>query len=157
VRLDGTIEIAAAVPVVWTLINDPVSLSACVPGVSDVRQIDDHTFEGSVSASVGPIDGQFAFRSVITRTSFPEDLGVDVEGVDSVTRSRVLAQVTVGLTEPAPGTTLLRYEAVVTVKGRLSILGEMVLRATAGMMIGQVTKCLRSRLEPVPSGEPTGR
>lgn len=155
-RMDGTIDIAAEVPAVWALVNDPVSLSACVPGVDDVRQIDDHTFEGSVSASVGPIDGQFAFRSVITRATFPEDLGVDVEGVDSVTKSRVLARVTVGLTEPAPGITVLRYETVVTVKGRLSILGEMVLRATAGMMIGQVTKCLRSRLEPVASGEQTG-
>ena len=156
-KMNGTIEIAAGPAEVWTLVNDPVSLSACVPGVSDVRQIDDHTFEGSVSASVGPIDGQFAFRSLITRSSFPDDLGVDVEGVDSVTKSRIIAQVTVGLTEPTPGSTTLRYEAVVTVKGRLSILGEMVLRATAGMMIGQVTKCLRSRLEPVPSGEPTGR
>ncbi len=152
-RLDGTIEIAARLPDVWTLINDPVSLSACVPGVSDVRQIDDSTFEGSVTASVGPIDGQFSFRSLITRTSYPDDLGVDVEGVDSVTKSRLLAQVTVGLSEPTPGTTVLHYRAVVTVKGRLSILGEMVLRATAGMMIGQVTKCLRSRLEPVGSGE----
>ena len=64
---------------------------------------------------------------------------------------------TVALTQPAPGATLLRYQAVVTVKGRLSILGEMVLRATAGMMIGQVTKCLRSRLETVATGESTGR
>lgn len=156
-KLDGTIEIAATVADVWALINDPVSLSACVPGVSGVRQIDDRTFEGSVSASIGPIDGQFAFRSLITRSSFPGDLGVDVEGVDSVTKSRVLAQVTVALTQPAPGATLLRYQAVVTVKGRLSILGEMVLRATAGMMIGQVTKCLRSRLETVATGESTGR
>ena len=68
-KLDGTIEIAATVPDVWALINDPVSLSACVPGVSDVRQIDDRTFEGSVSASIGPIDGQFAFRSLITRST----------------------------------------------------------------------------------------
>jgi carbon monoxide dehydrogenase subunit G len=156
-KLDGTIEIAAGASDVWTLINDPVSLSACVPGVSDVRQIDDRTFEGSVSASVGPIDGQFAFHSVITRAGYPDDLGVDVEGVDSVTKSRVLAQVTVGLAELTPGTTLLRYHAIVTVKGRLSILGEMVLRATAGMMIGQVTKCLRSRLESVTSGDAVGR
>ena len=32
-------------------------------------------------------------------------------------------------------------------KGRLAILGEMMLRATAGMMIGEVTKCLRSQLD----------
>ena len=33
-------------------------------------------------------------------------------------------------------------------KGRLAILGEMILRATASLMIAQVTRCLRVRLEP---------
>jgi hypothetical protein len=50
---------------------------------------------------------------------------------------------------PSPDATDLTYQAVVKVKGRLAILGEMMLRATAGMMIGEVTRCLRSRLEPV--------
>lgn len=146
-KLDGTIDITAAPQAVWDLIIDPVSLAACVPGVRDVRQVDPRTFEGSVSASVGPVDGNFSFTSIIERAVFPGDLGVSVGGVDSVTKSRLEALITAGLSGSAEGPTRLTYSAVIKVKGRLAILGEMMLRATASLMIGQVTKCLRSQLE----------
>lgn len=151
-KLDGGIEIAAPMADVWKLIVDPIGLSACVPGVSDVRQVDDRTFEGSISAAVGPVEGQFSFRSVLARASFPDDLAVEVEGVDSVTNSRLIATVEVALTERGTSATALAYRATVTVKGRLAIVGEMILRATASQMITQVTRCLRSRLEPTRAG-----
>ncbi|MFP5341962.1 MAG: CoxG family protein [Candidatus Limnocylindria bacterium] len=148
-KLDGSIDIAAPADAVWAVLVDPTDLAACVPGVSAVRQVDPTTFEGTVRASVGPLDGDFSFRSVTTRADFPADLVVDVEGTDSITRSRVLAHVEAALTETASGTTLT-YRATVTTKGRLAIIGDMVLRATAGVMIGQVTRCLRDRLEAAP-------
>ena len=146
-RLEGTIDIAAQPEAVWAVMIDPRDLAACVPGVSDVRQVDDRTFEGSVRASVGPIDGDFAFRSVLAETTYPDTLVVDVEGTDSVTKSRVVAHIEAGLTSTSDLATTLAYRATITTKGRLAIIGDMVLRATAGVMIGQVTKCLRSRLE----------
>jgi carbon monoxide dehydrogenase subunit G len=152
VKLGGTIAIAAPATDVWALIVNPISLSACMPGVQDIRQLDERTFEGTVSAAVGPIDGNFAFRSVMTRARFPDDLAVAVEGTDSVTKSRLEMDVVVALAERDPGATDLTYHAEVRVKGRLAILGEMMLRATAGMMIGEVTKCLRSQLEPMAGG-----
>lgn len=150
-RLDGTIEIGAPAARVWEAVIDPTDLAACVPGVADVRQLDERTFEGTIRASVGPIDGQFAFRSVVVRADFPADLVVDVEGVDSVTGSRLVTHVEALLSEPSPGRTVLTYRATVSVKGRLAIIGEMVLRATASAMITQVTKCLRSHLEAHPT------
>lgn len=148
-KLDGTIDIDAPPGDVWAIIIDPTDLAACVPGVRDVRQLDATTFTGTVRASIGPLDGDFAFRSVLTLIAVPAELAVEVDGIDSVTKSRVVTHLDVTLTEPAPGRTTLAYHATVTVKGRLAIVGEMVLRATAGMMIGQVTRCLRSRLEPI--------
>lgn len=149
-RLTGEIEIAAAAPRVWDLIVDPTDLAACVPGVGAVRQLDDATFEGTVRASIGPLDGDFSFRSRSTETVYPR-LVVDVEGLDSMTKSRIVAHVVATLEDRAPTMTLLRYEAEVATKGRLAIIGDMVLRATAGMMIGQVASCLRSRLEGEPA------
>ena len=146
-KLAGTIAIAAPAAEVWALIINPVNLAACVPGVQDIRQIDDRTFEGTISASVGPIDGNFSFQSVMTRAIFPDDLVVRVEGTDSVTKSRLEMDVVVSLSELGSESTDLTYHAEVRVKGRLAILGEMMLRATAGMMIGEVTKCLRSQLD----------
>lgn len=147
-KLTGSIEIAAPAAAVWDVIIDPTDLAACVPGVSAVRQVDATTFEGAVRAAIGPIDGDFTFRSVIARADYPTALVIDVTGVDSVTRSRVVAHIEAGLQSDGSASTRLDYAATITAKGRLAIIGEMVLRATAGMMIGQVTRCLRDRLEP---------
>jgi len=148
VKLDGTIAIAAPPDAVWELVINPISLAGCMPGVQDIRQVDERTFEGTIQAAVGPIDGRFAFRSVLARADFPSDLLVTVEGTDSVTKSRLVMDVSAALTgRDGDGATDLAYQATVQIKGRLAILGEMVLRATAGMMIGEVSKCLRSQLE----------
>lgn len=151
-KLEGAIDIAASPAATWAVLIDPIDLAACVPGVDEVRQLDPRTFEGVVRASVGPIDGRFEFRAVRTEERYPDALVVDVEGTDSMTRSRVLTHVEAALTELEPGKTRLTYRATVTTKGRLAIIGDMVLRATAGVMIGQVTRCLRDRLESVESG-----
>lgn len=145
-KLDGAIDIAADATAVWPVLIDPRDLAACVPGVESVRQIDDRTFEGMVRASVGPIDGHFDFSAVMTQADFPDRLVVDVEGTDSMTKSRVLAHIEAAVGQSGL-TTTLTYRADVTTKGRLAIIGDMVLRAAAGVMIGQVTRCLRDRLE----------
>lgn len=146
-KLDGKIEIAAPAMEVWAFILDPEQLSGCVPGVRDVQAVDEQTFTGRITAAVGPMQSDFAFRSVIVRADFPTDLGVAMTGTDSMTKSTLTADVTIALEAPDAGHTLLRYHAVVTIKGRLSILGDMMLRATAGAMIGEVAKRMRTRLE----------
>jgi 2-furoyl-CoA dehydrogenase large subunit len=145
VKLDGRIEIEAPRDAVWAVVIDPLSLAACVPGVQEATRVDDRTFTGRITASVGPVDGQFTFESVITRAEQP-DLEVEMQGVDSVTKSRLTTTMRVVLEPTATGTTLI-YHAQVNIKGRLAILGEMVLRATAAVMVGNVTKCLKRRLE----------
>src|SRR3954447_26663446 len=144
-KLDGRIEIAAPPDAVWDVVIDPLSLAACVPGVQEAVRVDDRTFTGRITASVGPIDGQFSFESVITRAEKP-DLEVEMQGIDSVTKSRLTTTMQVSLEPIATGTVLV-YHAQVTMKGRLAILGEMVLRATAAAMVANVTKCLKRRLE----------
>jgi carbon monoxide dehydrogenase subunit G len=146
-KLDGRIEIGAPAQAVWAAVIDPVSLAACVPGVQEVRRIDDRTFEGQINASVGPMESDFAFRSVINRADFPTDLEVETSGTDSLTRSTLIATVTAEVESPAADRSVLVYHADVRISGRLAILGDMVLRATAGVIIGEVAKCLRRTLE----------
>ena len=153
-KLEGRIEIAAPADAVWAVVIDPVSLAACVPGVEHVERVDERTFRGAITASVGPMEGQFEFTSTIEREAFPTDLQVETVGTDSITDSPLRASVDAWLESPAPDRTILGYRANVTVGGRLAILGEMVIRATAGVMIGEVAKCLRARLETAAAGGP---
>ena len=155
-KLTGRIDIAAPAREVWDFVLDPASLSSCVPGIGDVRQVDERTFEGTIRASVGPMHGDFSFRSVIERSDFPSDLLVAISGTDSVTHSSLAMAVRAALDDGAATATRMDYVVDVDVKGRLAILGEMVLRATAGAMIGQVSGCMRQRLEAAAATRPSG-
>src|SRR5438874_1399633 len=101
------------------------SFASCVPGLEKVTPIDDHTFDGVVSATVGPISGKFTFRSTIVESTPPAGMVVQTDGTDSVTRSAVTANLIVTLTEPAEKRTELAYRADIAIKGRLAILGDM--------------------------------
>lgn len=146
-KLDGRIEIAAPAADVWALILDPERLGACVPGARDVRKVDARTFTGSVTAAVGPTQSDFDFTTVIERAAFPTDLLVALSGTDSMTKSALTATVTIALEAPEPAHTVMAYRAEIRIGGRLAILGEMILRATAGAMIGEVANRMRARLE----------
>src|SRR5688572_16641873 len=105
-----------------------------MPGVEDVNQIDDRTFDGTILASVGPISGKFNFRATIVESNPPRDMKGTVTGTDSVTRSTIDAVMAMTLNPRTPLDTELAYKATVDIHGRLAILGEMVLRATGALM-----------------------
>jgi carbon monoxide dehydrogenase subunit G len=41
---------------------DVNKFSACLPGIEEIKQIDDNAFKGVLAATVGPISGKFSFR-----------------------------------------------------------------------------------------------
>ena len=117
-----------------------------MPGVENITQIDDKTFEGSINASVGPISGKFSFRATILDAREPEEMTAEIDGKDSVTKSQLIGRSTMTLTPVGPATELA-YRATVDVKGRLAILGDMILRTTATLLLDEFTKRLRRQVE----------
>ena len=147
--LDGKIDLNVPVEKAWEFLMDINKFSSCLPGIDEIRQIDDKTFEGLISAAVGPISGKFNFRSTIVDSHPPAQMTVKTEGTDSVTHSKVNADMTVDLRKVSDNQTQMDYQADVKIKGRLGILGDMVLRATATLILQEFTKRLHKGL-----GEP---
>ncbi|MHB8618110.1 MAG: CoxG family protein [Chloroflexota bacterium] len=145
-EFDGRIRLRAERTAVWELLLDPNRLAACLAGVEEVRRVDEQTFEGVIAASVGPVSGKFSFHAQIAESRPPADMVAHMEGVDSVTKSTLTTDVFIGLDEPAAQQTELTYRAVVNVKGRLAILGDMILRATASLMLEEFARRLRGQL-----------
>ena len=83
---DGKIDLDAPVDKTWDFLIDINKFSACLPGIEEVKQIDDKTFEGALVAAVGPISGKFTFRSNDCRERPPDQMVVRTEGTDSVTK-----------------------------------------------------------------------
>jgi uncharacterized protein len=138
---------------VWECLLDVDRLTRLAPGVQEVKQVDDRTFDAVISAAVGPISGHFSFRAHILESDPPRELTASVDGTDSVTKSKLKADVVMRLAALSPAETQLDYHATVDVQGRLAILGDMVLRATASLMLDEFMRRLRAELEhgPVPS------
>jgi carbon monoxide dehydrogenase subunit G len=144
--LDGKIDLNVAAEKAWGFLIDINKFSTCLPGIDEVTQIDDKTFDGIISANVGPISGKFNFRSTILESRPPEQMVVRTEGTDSVTKSTVKADMTVDLRRVSDTRSQMDYKADVKINGRLGILGDMVLRATATLILQEFTKRLHKGL-----------
>jgi carbon monoxide dehydrogenase subunit G len=143
---DGKIDLDVSAEKAWEFLIDINRFSACLPGIEQVKQIDDKTFEGVLAATVGPISGKFSFRSTIVESRPPEQMLVRTEGTDSVTKSAVNADMTVDLQKLSEEKTQMEYKADVKIKGRLAILGDMVLRATATLILQEFARRLHKGL-----------
>ena len=139
----GKIDLDVPVARTWDFLIDINKFSSCLPGLQEVKQIDDKTFDGVIAANVGPISGKFSFRAMIVESKAPEQMVVKTEGTDSVTKSAVNADMTVDLHQLSENETVMDYRADIKIKGRLAILGDMVLRATATLILQEFTKRLR--------------
>ena len=148
---DGKIDLNVPIEEAWDFLIDINKFSACLPGIEEVKQIDDKTFEGVLSASVGPISGKFSFRSTIVESQPPNQMAVRTEGTDSVTKSTVNADMMVDLKKIAEQKTEMDYKADVKIKGRLGILGDMVLRATATLILQEFARRLHKGLGDEPA------
>jgi carbon monoxide dehydrogenase subunit G len=146
VIFEGKIDLSVPIDEAWDFLIDINKFSTCLPGIEEVRQIDDKTFEGALSAAVGPISGKFTFRATILESRPPEQMVVRTEGTDSVTKSTVNADMTVDLRKVTEARTEMDYRADIKIKGRLAILGDMVLRATATLILQEFARRLHKEL-----------
>src|ERR671915_1008732 len=109
--LDGKIDLDVPAEKAWDFLIDINKFSTCLPGIDEVKQVDDKTFDGIISATVGPISGKFNFRSTILESRPPEQMVVRTEGTDSVTKSAINADMTVDLRSISEHKTEMDYHA----------------------------------------------
>ncbi len=145
-NFEGKIDLEVPIDDAWAFLIDINKFTACLPGIEEVKQIDDKTFEGMLAATVGPISGKFSFRSTILESKPPEQMVVRTEGRDSITKSTVTADMKVNLYKVSEEKTEMNYKADVKINGRLAILGDMVLRATATLILQEFSRRLNKGL-----------
>jgi len=143
---EGQIDLGVPIANAWEFLIDINKFKDCLPGIEEVRQIDDKTFEGTLAATVGPMSGKFNFRSTILESKPPEQMVVRTEGTDSVTKSTINADMTVDLCKISEEKTEMNYKADVKINGRLAILGDMILRATATLILQEFARRLNKGL-----------
>jgi carbon monoxide dehydrogenase subunit G len=150
VKYQGKVSLIAEPLEVWEVVMDIDKFAACMPGIEELTKIDERTFDGVLKAKVGPMSGEVRFRAQILESAPPTQLTSHVDGMDSLTKSSVTSDITMDLAQGGLGETELTYLAEVNIKGRLGIIGDMVIRATGAQVIDEFFKRLRDKVETAP-------
>ena len=61
-KLTGNYEISATRETVWNTITEPSSLQGCIPGCQKLEDVGDGNYEATISASLGPVRGNFSAK-----------------------------------------------------------------------------------------------
>jgi carbon monoxide dehydrogenase subunit G len=141
---DGFV-VNAPVETVWALLHDIPRLSACVPGVEEVQEIEPDVYQGRLRVKVGPLTAAFGGCVTIVERVAPELLAAQVEGEDRSSASFVKATFSGRLTPVETGTQL-DYEMDLALRGRLAQFGLTVVQGTAKKMTAEFAKRLREAL-----------
>ena len=152
-KYQGKVEFRCEPLKVWDTVLDMEQFVACFPGVDNVVMVDDRTFEGGMKGQVGPVSSDFTFRAQIVESEAPVRLRAEVMSEDSLTKSVVTADIEMTLSALDGGGAQLAYQSEVRIKGRLGIVGDMIIRATGAQVIEEFFRRLRVRVEPAAASE----
>lgn len=147
-RLDQEFTVAAAADRVWTFLMDVPRMATCIPGASDVRQIDDRSYDATVKTKIGPIAASFGCKIAILELDKSTHTGVvEVNGKDSKIGGGVKARMTMSLV-PDGDTTTVRIGSEVDILGKIGQYGHGMISKRATAMLDEFARCISTQLAP---------
>lgn len=130
--MTGERRIPASREAVWTALNDPAVLKACIPGCESLEKVSDTDLAGIVAMKVGPISARFSGRVQLSDLDPPNSYRIMGEGAGGAAGfAKGGAQVR--LTEDG-AITVLDYQVEAQVGGKIAQLGARLVDATAKSM-----------------------
>jgi carbon monoxide dehydrogenase subunit G len=145
-RLDQEFSVEAPADRVWAFLMNVPEMAACIPGASDVRQIDDTTYDATVKAKIGPISASFGCRIAILELNDRAHTGVvEVSGKDAKIGGGVKARMAMTLVENG-GTTTVRIGSDVDILGKIGQYGHGMVSKRATAMLDDFSQCLQANV-----------
>jgi hypothetical protein len=125
----GRYEISATPETVWSALNDPDILKACIPGCEQLTRRDERYFDAVAALRIGPVKA--TFRAVIEQSELDPPrrcilVGQGRGGAAGFGR----AEAEVVLTRADAGT-ILTYTARATIGGKLAQIGQRLVDGAA--------------------------
>jgi carbon monoxide dehydrogenase subunit G len=127
--MNGEVQLAAPREMVWTKLNDPEVLKACIPGCEELEKTEDNGFRAVAKMKVGPVSARFKGRVTLSDLDPPNGYKISGEGEGGVA-GFAKGGATVGLTD-SDGGTLLKYDVEAQIGGKLAQLGQRLINGSA--------------------------
>jgi uncharacterized protein len=120
---------------VWSALNDPEILKACIPGCESLEATSENEMTAIAAIKLGPISAKFSGRVKLSDIDPPNGYTLSGEGKGGPAGfAKGAAKVRLS---PAPEGTLLTYTVDAQVGGKIAQLGARLIDATAKAMADQ--------------------
>lgn len=127
--MNGEVELPASRDVVWSKLNDPETLKACIPGCEELERTADNEFRATAKMKVGPVSARFKGRVTLSDFDPPNSYRISGEGEGGVA-GFAKGGATVQLADKNGGT-LLTYNVEAQIGGKLAQLGQRLINGSA--------------------------
>ncbi len=133
--------IAAPKAKVWSFLMDVPQVSRCVPGVQDVKPLDDSNYEGTLKIRVGPIGLSLTGKiSMDVRDETAGKAEMTAQASDRKVGGGVQAKMGMQLEELGSNEVKLTISTNANVMGKLGEFGQPVIRKKAEQMMAEFTE-----------------
>src|ERR1041385_5993555 len=82
--MNGEVQLAAPREMVWSILNDPEVLKACIPGCEELEKTEDNGFRAVGKMKVGPVSARFKGRVTLSDLDPPNGYRISGEGEGGV-------------------------------------------------------------------------
>lgn len=148
-------EVAASSEAAWTLIGNLPRLSACIPGLSELREIEPDTrYTATVTDRLGPFRLQLPVEIAVRAREEPRRLEAELTGNDGRGQARVTGSVE-ALLESSVAGTRLEVKARLEVLGKLAALGATPMRRRADDIFAEFVRRVKAELTASTPSAPT--
>ena len=128
-EMKGEVVLPADRQTVWTKLNDPEVLKACIPGVQTLEKTSDTTFSAAAKMKIGPVSATFKGRVELSNIDPPNGYRISGEGEGGIAGfAKGGADVT--LTDVPEGTKL-SYDVQANVGGKIAQMGARLIDGVA--------------------------
>lgn len=145
-KFEHSFTVDAPAAETWDFLMNIPEMAGCIPGASDITQVDATTYDANVKAKIGPIGAKFACRVAIVELNPEGRTGlVELSGKDSKLGSSVKAKMTMAMVEESGKTTV----TVVTdadIMGKIGQYGHGMISKRADSMFADFTSCVQAQL-----------
>lgn len=156
-EINKTADVQADQSAAWTLIRDVARLSSCIPGVSDLQEVEpDQRYTATVSDKLGPFKLTVPVQIQIQSIDEPRRITAELSGNDAKGAARFRGTLEAVL-EPTASGSRLHIGARVDVLGRLAAVGAAPMRRRADQIFTEFISCLSAELSTAAAPASSGR
>ena len=123
VVVEGTLTVNVPQDRAWSFLKHPASLSACIPGVSNITARQDGTFQATVEVAISVLKAQFDMQVRIAEEQPLSCLVAEMSGSDAKTGTLLKTRNRVDLTPKNSGQTRIAFRIDAVLSGKLAALG----------------------------------